>query len=146
MLATTPDIKKQRGIRLQKLIQMTGLTVTEFAMKYSIGESTIHQWQQGRLNGLSQKGAYKIIQMIRLEGIACHTRWILEGTGQEPQYFDVRSYTNNTSLQPSETHQHDLDKIYHECDTFLNQYPQAATFKMLDNSMEPHFKKGCYLG
>ena len=142
----TENDKKQSGLRLQKLIHMTGLTISEFSSKYNIGTSTIHQWQQGRLNGISQKGAYKIVQAIRHEGIACHTSWLLDGSGQQPQYSDVRSYTQHTEFKPLSTHQKDLDKIYGECDTFLNQYQHAAVFKINNDSMEPYYKKGSFVG
>ncbi len=140
-----------RGRRLSRLRNMTGLSCKAFASKYHIGYSTLRQWENGRLSGLSSKGAEKIIAAASNEGIACSLQWLLHGTDEPPMILGTTDFNKNIkqplqNLSPELSTVHDEIIINQEIERFRHAYKQATTMIVPDESMCPFFLQGDYLG
>ena len=146
---TTPTEFEQRGKRLQLLRHMTGLTMAQFAKKYQIGASTIGQWENGRLNGLSEKGAKKISQLAEQDGIICRENWLLHGVGIPPW---ILSKDEKIAQLQKELLQLDLQNvdektlIQMEINRFRILLPNTITLQVQDDGMEPLYQKQDIVG
>ena len=81
---------KERGKRLRLIRKMSSLTLDELSSKYNLGISTIKYWECAKSQGLSSKGAKKIVTAMQNEGIQCSYMWLMYGVGLPPQFIDVR--------------------------------------------------------
>ena len=93
---------KERGKRLRLVRKMSGLTLNDLSTKYDFGASTIKYWECAKCNGLSAKGAKKIIAAIQNEGVQCSFMWLMYGIGSPPQFIDIR-YNNSSNADSSNT-------------------------------------------
>ncbi|MCL5260076.1 MAG: hypothetical protein M1561_00110 [Gammaproteobacteria bacterium] len=138
---------KARGKRLRLLRRMSGLTLNQLADKYDIGISTIKYWECAKSEGLSAKGAKKILSAMLQEGINVSFMWLMYGVGLPPHFIDARfcnqeltNSLNNSSSLESEA------SITDEISLFCNKIPNSITLTIFDDSMEPLFTSGDGVG
>lgn len=141
---------KARGKRLRLLRKMSGLTLAQLAEKYALGVSTIKYWECAKNEGLSTKGAKKVIMAMQHEGIQCSFMWLIHGVGTPPQFVDV--HYNNKSISNiivPEDNAVVLDEeksIADEISLFCDKVPDAITLSILDDGMEPLYSLGDSVG
>lgn len=138
------------GERLRRARILAGIsTRREFEKKYLISANTLQGWEQGK-NPLSKKGAKRIIEALKAEGLICSLEWLMSGTGVPPRAFemsqiestlstDVENLLNAMSLQEEQA-------IYQELQTFKSHNPNSIIITVSDNAMEPHYRIGDYIG
>lgn len=134
-MVTNSEQKKIRASRLKKLRKMTGLSRKNFANKHSISEGTLQNWETARFGGLSEKGAYVVIEALQKEGIFCNFEWLMYGIG---------TYTFpycNESIENVTTKQSNSKAVEKELQTFLSNHNDPASIIVTDDSMEPIFSK-----
>src|SRR5687767_7627226 len=85
---TSPEA---RGRRLKSLRKMADLSRKAMTLKYQISASTVQAWEEGKSEGLTVKGAQRIIAALKEEGVFCTLEWLLKGEGQSP-YLAERIY------------------------------------------------------
>lgn len=119
--------------RLKLLRKISGLTITQLSTKYTISESTIKYWESESGGKLSKKGAHKIIDAMRQEGIQCNLNWLLQGVGPYPQLLDIR---HGTPLPLNSNISEEME-INREIDFFCQQNRNAITVALIDDSLEP---------
>ena len=69
------------GERLRRARILAGIsTRREFEEKHQISANTLQGWEQGK-NPLSQKGARRVINALKEEGLICTVEWLINGTG-----------------------------------------------------------------
>lgn len=134
-----------RGKRLSILRSMTGLTCKAFANKYSIGYSTLLQWENGRLSGISKKGAEKVIRFAIREGVHCTLEWLFYGEGEPPSLAESINTENKPNSDES-FDENDEILLNQEIEKFRLNYFHAITMIVPDKSMEPALFKGDYVG
>lgn len=139
--SNTPQV---RGKRLRILRNMAGLTIHKLAEKYGIGSSTIKYWEAGRGEGLSVKGAEKIIATMRQEGVYCTFGWLVYGIDMCPQIIDMRQ---SISVQQITTNTiTEEEAIANEMNMFRDNTANAVTFVIADDGMETFYSVGDIVG
>lgn len=141
---------KERGRRLRILRKMSGLTLEELSSKYNFGVSTIKYWECAKNNGLSSKGAKKIILAMQREGIYCSYMWLIYGVGLPPQFLDVHYYrgakVSNEIEEIKQSAYEDEKSIEHEIAGFCKNIPNAIALTIFDDGMEPLYSIGDSIG
>lgn len=138
---------KERGKRLRVVRKMSGLTLSELAQKYDLGISTIKYWECAKSQGLSSKGAKKIIKAMQVQGIQCSYMWLMFGVGLPPQFREVHVHERGTDDISIDKNTYDEEKaIAQEMDLFCTKVIDAITVKVLDDGMEPVYSIGDGIG
>jgi len=121
--------------RLKLLRKISGLTIHQLSTKYNLSESTIKYWESESGGKISEKGAHKIIEAMRKEGVQCSSHWLLQGIGAYPQLIDVRV----GSTLPLNENISDEMQLNREIDFFCQQNQNVITITLTDDSLEPLF-------
>lgn len=137
------------GDRLRRARILAGIsTRREFEKKYQISANTLQGWEQGK-NPLSKKGAKRVIEALKSEGLICSMEWLMDGIGMPPRPFEM--INPNLSAQ-SDLRQalSDIDlseetAIYQELQTFKTHNPNPIIITVSDDSMEPHYRTSDYV-
>jgi len=140
------DTPRARGDRLRILRKMSGLTIHKLAAKYGVGSSTIKYWECGRDKGLSAKGARKIIEALRQEGVYCTFMWLMHGVGMHPQIVDMQQSASAKQVAAMNTTLEDETAITNEIALFCSGTPNAVTLVIYDDSLEPFYVIGDTVG
>jgi HTH-type transcriptional regulator, cell division transcriptional repressor len=136
------------GKRLRIVRKMSGLTLKELAKKYQLSVSTIKYWECAKNQGLSPKGAKKIISAMQNQGVQCSYMWLMHGIGLQPQFLDINasdSINKNTSYIDQTTYEEEKS-ISHEITTFCEKVNGAITITVYDDGMEPIYSVGDGIG
>jgi transcriptional regulator with XRE-family HTH domain len=138
---------KARGKRLRLVRKMSGLTLNELAKKYQLSISTIKYWECAKNQGLSSKGAKRIITAMQNQGVQCSYMWLMHGIGLPPQFLDVR-FSDNTKKIPhiNETTFEEEKTISQEIALFCEKIVDAITLTVFDDGMEPVYSVGDGVG
>ena len=140
--------KVMRGTNLHKIRSMLGLTTHKFAAICGIGESTVRQWEHGRGNGLSSKGAHKIYASLRNTDIVFTIEWLLENIGKPVSFKDqaISGLYQIAEPNSSFTPDNEPSQIQEEIEFFRNNNPNSITLCIIDDGMEPLFVPGDFVG
>jgi transcriptional regulator with XRE-family HTH domain len=138
------------GERLRRARILAGIsTRREFEKKYHISANTLQGWEQGK-NPLSKKGAKKIIEALKIEGLICSLEWLMHGTGLPPRLFEMSNPSTSSEKELeaffSQLHLHEEQAIYQELQTFKSHNPNPIIITISDDAMEPHYRIGDYVG
>lgn len=135
------------GERLRRARILAGIsTRREFEKKYKISANTLQGWEQGK-NPLSKKGAKRVIEALKAEGLLCSVEWLLEGSGMPPRPFEIlQSGLNEHDTKTTQTNIEEEQAIYNELQIFKAQNPNPIIITVSDDSMEPQFHAGDYIG
>ncbi len=129
---------KERGRRLRLVRKMSGLTLDELSAKYNLGISTIKYWECAKNQGLSSKGAKKIILAMQKEGVQCSYMWLMHGIGLPPQFLDVRYHKDIKVAEVVEHSVYEEEKaIESEITLFCDKIQSAIALTLFDDGMEP---------
>ena len=129
----------ERGKRAKMLVKMTGLTQKEFLDKHGISTSTFNQWTKPKINGLSEAGAYKLIEAAEQEGVICQFSWLFHGLHPTPTIIgnsiDEQLYENVDNRQ-----------LKNEIALFKNSSSKAVIVKVTDAGTRPIIDIGDFVG
>lgn len=133
-----------RGQRLKTVRMMAGLTRKKFEHLYKISASTVQSWESAKAGGLTERGAHRIIPILRQQGIFCTADWLLYGVGNPPQptYLDNKSTAADAetlTILPEEK------AIVQELLTFRELNPGAMDLIVNDDGMLPYYNEGDYV-
>lgn len=134
-LEDTASCPAARGQRLKSIRLMSGLSRNSLEHKYGISANTLQSWERAKSGGLTIKGASRVLNALRNEGIYCSSEWLLYGIGQ-PAHFQHSSGMLATELNPNLTMTLDseLRKIQEPHTIYQTQAAQ------IDNIHEEHQK------
>lgn len=139
---STPEA---RGRRVESLRRMTRTSRRAFAEKYGIAKTSLQNWEDAIGNGLTEKGARRLVTALKPAGINCTFEWLMYGIGQSPQisellYLDDVSQLAQADLQPLSSNADEVDKISQELLVFHRHYPKVGIdYTVIDDGMEPRF-------
>jgi len=138
------------GERLRRARVLAGLTTRrEFEKKYNISANTLQGWEQGK-NPLSEKGAKRVVEAFKWEGLICSVDWLIHGTGMPPRPYDMLNAgmrnggTTDTVLSEQNIREEEI--IYRETQIFKEQNPNSIIITIADDAMEPYYGIGDYIG
>ena len=126
---TTQQTLSSSGERLRRARILAGiLTRREFEEKHGISSNTLQGWEQGK-NPLSQKGARRVVNALKKEGLICTIQWLTEGVGMPPRTFEAMNAGIRQELHKNPTimeyNQREEEIIYKEILLFKQQNPNA---------------------
>jgi hypothetical protein len=127
--------KEIRAERLKRARLLSGLSRKAMGE----GEAAIHSdtykgWEFGRFGGLTEKGAQKVVDKLKIHGVTCSVSWLLYGLGSPP--FE------NHAVGFKEIHfDSDASQIAKELQSFLGQ-EGAITLCIQDDNMAPWYLPG----
>ena len=138
------------GERLRRARILAGLsTRREFEQKHDISANTLQGWEQGK-NPLSIKGARRVAEALKKEGLICTIEWLVHGTGMPPRPFEMAQAGLREELHRDESlvefNQREEQIIYREIQLFRQQTPNAIVLTIADDAMEPYYSIGDYIG
>lgn len=138
------------GDRLRRARILAGIsTRREFEKKYHISANTLQGWEQGK-NPLSKKGAKRVIEALKSEGLICAMEWLMDGKGMPPRPFEMlnpRITSNQASGEPlTDINLDEETAIYQELQIFKSHNPNPIIITISDDSMQPQFHPGDYIG
>lgn len=137
----------ERGKRLKLLRSMTGLSKKEFCKKYKISSTSLHYWENAASNGISKKGALKVVKNLHMDGVHCTIAWLSHGLGIHPQFIDVRYAENITVSDDQEAlNISDIKIIHYEIERFRQLNSGAIAFAIVDDGMDPFYRINDYVG
>jgi len=136
------------GERLRRARILAGIsTRREFEEKYQISANTLQGWEQGK-NPLSKKGAKRIVEALKNEGLICSLDWLISGHGVPPRAFEInKEIPAQTDLQNmlAQMHLQEEQAIYQELQTFKTHNTNPIIITISDDTMEPQFHQGDYV-
>jgi transcriptional regulator with XRE-family HTH domain len=124
-----------RAKRVLSLRKMTGLSRREFAKRYGIAPGTLQHWEDIHGNGLTEKGARRLIAVLQSSGIYCSIEWLMQGLGKGPS-TDKESQTVLATYSSA----NEKTNVMTELDLFYQHYKEAIDCVILDDSMWPQYK------
>ncbi len=146
----------ERGKRVKKIRSMLDMPLREFAKFCESGMSTISQWEHGRLGGLAERSARRIVAALQQSEIVCSEEWLLYGTQHEPYFKGQQpppSFTGHLLAEPRLAFYNVAPKtevsnqdIKMEVDAFYKAHPEALVLTIVDDAMAPLFKAGDFIG
>lgn len=123
------------GSRLRHIREKNRFSRSYFAKKYHLPEVTLKKWESDA-NILTKKGLKRCAAIFLQEGIILDQDWIMTGKESINQIKDAGTpYLTDENTG-----------ILHEADFFKKTYPDAAMLMVNDDTMEPTYKKGDYVG
>ena len=138
------------GKRLRRARILAGLTTRrEFEKKYKISANTLQGWEQGK-NPLSEKGAKRVIEAFKYEGLLCSVEWLMNGTGMPPRPFELvqagikESYRADSTI--TDFNLREEEAIYKEMQTFKERVGNSIILAIADDAMESYYAIGDYIG
>jgi HTH-type transcriptional regulator, cell division transcriptional repressor len=137
---------KERGKRLRLIRKMSGLTLDELAKKYHFGISTVKYWECAKNQGLSPKGAKKIIIAMQNQGVQCSYMWLMHGIGLPPQFIDLRVAAQTKKPYIDQNSYEEEKSIGQEISLFCEKIIDAISLNIFDDGMEPVYSVGDSIG
>lgn len=137
------------GDRLRRARILAGITTRrEFEKKYHVSANTLQGWEQGK-NPLSKKGAKRVIEALKSEGLICSMEWLMNGTGMPPRPFEMlgNGITSEAALENAltETSLQEEQAIYEELQAFKKYNPNSIIITVSDDAMAPQYQNGDYI-
>lgn len=133
-----------RAKRVWSLRQLTQLSRREFAKRYGIAAGTLQNWEDATGNGLSEKGAYRLANSLKSDGIFCAPEWLMHGIGEPPHMAKLLpSVTMVTESHTTADAEQSL--IAAELQLFCTHYSEAIYQHIKDDSMSPHYNTADYV-
>lgn len=142
MDSDTAASPQERGYRLRHLRKALRFSRSALSEKSKndlgeISEGAIKNWEYGRYGGLTEKGAKKLIQVFKQEGLDCTVEWLLYGIGEDPtSFFTLLKHASQKSNASTETIITQELKIFYQ----LNKYPVDCIIS--DDAMTPTLLPG----
>lgn len=142
-LKTTPHA---RGMRIKTLRLMTSLSRRLFRERYGIPPTSLQNWEDAKGNGLTEKAARKIIQLLKPDGILCSFEWLMYGVGAAPQVTDKFYFGEKNLVSEIKNEcESEIEKISRELLLFHQHHVTALDYIVSDNTMSPRFIAGEYV-
>jgi transcriptional regulator with XRE-family HTH domain len=144
----------KRGLRLRFLRGITGMVTEPFSVLCGVGRTTISSWEQG-INPLTERGAEKVVNGVRAEGIYCTVLWLLHNIGEPPKIIDQDklsklNYHTLTSPKSSVLEEALIDYVgsdlQQEIELFKVCYSEHLIYYISDNTMHPGYRTGDWVG
>lgn len=81
----SPEARAERVRQLRKSLHLSRKTLSDKYKKYGITASALQSWEDVRWNGLTEKGAQRLVQAFQDEGAQVTVEWLMFGIGDDPR-------------------------------------------------------------
>lgn len=135
-----------KGERLRRIRHLANLSRDEFCSDGQITLATLISWEVGRYNGLSPKGAARVIARVAKEGVFCTSEWLLYeiGVGPEVRVDYKKALTQANIIEAENSISHD-SIVIEELLLFRKLNKNSIDFMIEDDAMLPHYRQGDYV-
>ncbi|KTC98227.1 XRE family transcriptional regulator [Legionella erythra] len=133
------------GRRIKMVRNLAGISRKDLESKYGISMHTLQSWELGR-NPLTEKTASKLIEILHDAGVTCSVQWLLDGAGKSPTLFtsEFMPYPAlDKDIAPLLSQESAIQK---EIEFFKTNNPNAIVIMVSDDTMEPTYSKGDFVG
>jgi DNA-binding transcriptional regulator YiaG len=136
-----------KGKRVRSARMLAGLNRKEFQVKHHIHVNTLKSWENPLENqkGLTLKGAERLIQALKKEGIICSKEWLISGVGQGPRLISEQP-KEFEEISPAPIAISQDEAILKEVQFFLDTNPNSIVTLVTNDLMSPFYKIGDYVG
>ena len=138
------------GERLRRARMLAGITTRrEFEIRHKISANTLQGWEQDK-NPLSDKGARRVVDALKAEGLFCSVEWLTHGTGMPPRPYEMLNAGLSEPVRVDKTltdmNLREEQSIYQETQLFKQLNPNSIVINITDDAMEPYLSTGDYVG
>ena len=137
-----------RARRLKMIRLLGGFTQKEFSDKFKININTLQAWESEKTT-LTSKGAVKVVDALDNTDLICTVEWLLEGAGGSVTTKTLLINSNDETLNappPLENNWNTENNLQQEITTFKQLSADCFVTLIADDSMEPFYKVGDYVG
>lgn len=140
------DNPSATGNRIKSLRMLIGCTRKEFAEKTGISENTLKIWEEPAetRNGISKKGANRLIAAMKDCGITCTLEWLLFGLGYGPSLQHIQK--EDLPQNHEEVSWGEEESIFRDIESFKANNPNPIVIAITDGSLLPCYSYGDYVG
>lgn len=137
----------ERAKRVRSARKFAGVSLQQMDTRHDIPLSTLRGWERpGTLKnqGLTLKGAHRLVKALLNEGIGCSVEWLMEGTGEGPHYLDLPKDSPKNRKGASPWSQQLA--IQSEIKFFEEINPDSIVVMITDDGLAPVFGLGDFVG
>lgn len=138
---STPEA---RGKRLRRLRNIANLSRKQLADGCRINPNTVKGWEIAKYGGLTEKGANKVLKVLKNEGVTCNLNWLMHGIGVGPKISE-KLEVNLDAQDVTNLEKEEEKGIIKELLFFRQQHKKCLDFIVSDDGMEPFFIEGEYV-
>ena len=135
---SSPEHRAKRLTHLRKLLGFSRRKLGEIA---GVSFRNLENWEYARFNGLSEKGAEKIVLSLQAMNCQCSMEWLLKGVPPAPRMNASDSAPEFFIDLTAPT----LDRIEAELLLLKQHQPNLIVHQLDTSDMEPIFYVGDYL-
>lgn len=135
------------GNRIKSVRMLAGYSRKAFAEKSGISGATLRAWEEPvqKRNGITQKGAIRLVQGLQESGISCTLEWLLEGKGPGPSLLNSNPINVSTDAK-LEISWNEEESIFKDIESFKINNPNPIVAIITDGSMLPFYSYSDYVG
>ena len=131
-----------RARRLVRVRMMAGLDRPRLQIGHEISAGTLRSWESGRYP-MTEKGAKRMLEVFRQEGVQCSLAWLMHGQGNIPVVLPESFIKEGVISDQKQSFENEaLDE---EIALFCRHHSQAIHHKVADDGMEPFYSPGDYV-
>jgi hypothetical protein len=138
-----------RAERLKRIRHLSNLSRNEICKDNELNPHTLKGWEIGRYGGLTVKGAEKVLERIRDEGVCCTPEWLLFEIGKGPtiigDYAKMKEMKAIAVLDTPVVFGNEEQQISEELNFFKSHYKHTLEIIVEDDGMLPFYRIGDYL-
>lgn len=146
---TETALAKARAERLRYLRdKIFKLPCNQFGKIFGIAPGTIQNWEDARFDGLSEKGAIKIVKGCQNTGIDCKFEWLFDGKSVPPAIYNSSlpvTIDNLTKFSENVPPSQSENLIVKELRIFHELHKDAVDAIVNDDGMAPCLARGDYV-
>jgi hypothetical protein len=133
--------------RLKRVRNLANLSREELCADGEINIATLISWEVGRFNGLTKKGAQRVIKRVAKEGVYCTLDWLIYEIGPSPvvrtNYKESQKQIQNTVSNQNQLNE--KERIIEELLLFRTLNPNTIDYIVEDEAMAPQYNIGDYI-
>ena len=151
---TTENLENssEMGLRIRMARSLLPLNRTEFCEKHGLNRYTIQAWELGR-NKIGVTMLRRFCEAMGKEGVFCTSEWLLHGKGNPPSKIGSRgmqikaekSWVKQPKENANETQEIETEVEFFK-ETQSKSGHHAVVLQLPDNTMEPLYARGDYVG
>ena len=145
MKTSDAEQKISAGRRIKMTRTLAGISRKALNDQYGISMHTLQSWELGR-NPLTEKAAAKLVEIFHSSGVSCSTKWLIEGEGKTPSLLESEFSTYPTIDKDIAPLLDTENAIQKEIDFFQTNNPNAIVIMVSDDTMEPRYSHGDFVG
>ncbi len=139
---SSPELRAKRVRRLRNMANLSRQGMCE---NENIKFDTLVGWEVARHGGLTEKGAIKVINRVKTEGVSCTLDWLLHGIGAGPvitsNFIEIQeSLTKRTQFLDDEDKQMTEELLF-----FKQHNLDTIELRVADDGMSPFYNQSDYV-